>query len=290
MKNLFQTIFLILVVSGFSSILAQKNSDKNLLPPPQTLIKRTNVKTEKRTFGAGGTVTILGAPNGSITIEGWNKNQFELTAEVEIQAANEEDLTTLSAVNGFILDESPNHINIITSGTHSKELVKRLGKKFPKRLLDLPWKIDFKLKVPATCDLEVNTGRGDFSLSGVEGAISIKSLESTNANLNLIGGTILATFGMGNVNVKIGTRSWRGRNAEIQLAIGTMNVEFPTIFNAEINASILRNGKIDNKYASLKPDEDQPFTDKTVFGKAGNGGATLSFTVGDGNLLLTSPK
>src|SRR5215212_1767582 len=35
----------------------------------QTLVKRTTYKSEKIDFGAGGTVTIVGAPIGSIAIE-----------------------------------------------------------------------------------------------------------------------------------------------------------------------------------------------------------------------------
>lgn len=39
------------------------------------LLKRTIYKNETIEFGAGGTVSIIGAPNGSIEIEGWQKNE-----------------------------------------------------------------------------------------------------------------------------------------------------------------------------------------------------------------------
>lgn len=249
------------------------------------LIKRTTYKTENIEFGVGGTVSIVGAPSGSIIIEGWQKNEVEISAEIEIQAENETDLAQLAQVNGFALDESFGHIRILTVGTFDKKYMKRVAKKFPKNLLAMPFKIDYHIKVPAFCDLEIDGGSGDLTLSGVEGAMRIKVLES-NAKLNLIGGTIVATFGSGNVDIKILTRSWRGRDADIQLANGTMNIQLANNLNANVDATVLRSGQIENSFSLLKPRSRTKFTDKLITAKAGTGGATLSFTVGDGTLKL----
>ncbi len=251
------------------------------------LIKQTTYKTDNIEFGVGGTVSITGAPSGSIIVEGWQKNEVEITAEIEIQAENEADLAQLAQVNGFALDESFGHIRIITIGTFDKNYMKRVAKKFPKNLLAMPFKIDYHIKVPVICDLEIDGGSGDLTLSGVEGAMRIKVLES-NAKLNLIGGTIVATFGSGNVDIKILTRSWRGRDADIQLASGTMNIQFANNLNAEIDATVLRSGQIENTFSILKPRSRTKFTDKLITAKSGNGGAKLSFTVGDGTLKLAT--
>ena len=251
------------------------------------LIKQTTYKTDNIEFGVGGTVSITGAPSGSIVVEGWQKNEVEITAEIEIQAENEADLAQLAQVNGFALDESFGHIRIITIGTFDKNYMKRVAKKFPKNLLAMPFKIDYHIKVPVICDLEIDGGSGDLTLSGVEGAMRIKVLES-NAKLNLIGGTIVATFGSGNIDIKILTRSWRGRDADIQLASGTMNIQFANNLNAEIDATVLRSGQIENTFSILKPRSRTKFTDKLITAKSGNGGAKLSFTVGDGTLKLAT--
>ncbi|MEP7036759.1 MAG: hypothetical protein ABI891_00305, partial [Acidobacteriota bacterium] len=198
-------------------------------------LKRTTYKTENVDFGVGGTVSIVGAPNGAITIEGWQKNEVEITAEIEVQADDESDLAQLAQISTYILDESFGHLRISSLGVYDKQYVKSVAKKFPKNLMEMPLKIDYKIKVPTYCDLEIDGGRGDLTLSNVEGAMRIKVLES-NAKLNLIGGTILATFGKGNVDVTIPNRSWRGRNADIQLATGIMNVRFPPNLSAFVDA------------------------------------------------------
>jgi hypothetical protein len=250
------------------------------------LFKRTTYKTENINFGAGGTVSINGAPNGSISIEGWRKNEVEITADIEVQAETETDLAMLAQVNTFVLDENFGHITVQSVGAHDKKYLKSAAKKFPKNLLALPFRIDYRIKVPVYCDLEINGGRGDLTLSNVEGMIRINVLE-TNARLDLIGGTLQATFGSGTVEVTIPTRGWRGRSADVQLASGTMNVRLPPNLSAELDAKVLRNGQIENSYNTLKPRERAKFTNKSIAAKAGNGGANLSFTVGDGTLKLS---
>ncbi len=253
------------------------------------LIKRTTYKTETVEFGVGGTVSIIGAPAGSITVEGWSKNAVEISAEVEMQAGSEADLAELAKVNGFAIDEDFGHIRITSVGTHDKNYMKRVAKKFPKNLLGLPFKIDYVIKVPVYCDLEIDGGKGDLSLSGVEGALKINYLE-TNARLNLIGGSVVATFGSGTVEVVIPNRSWRGRSADVQLAGGTMKIQVPLNLNANLDAEVLRVGRIENALTNLKPRDRTKFTEKSMAAKAGNGGAALSFTVGDGTIKLAETE
>ena len=252
------------------------------------LLKRTTYKTDTVDFGVGGTFSILGAPNGSISIESWQKKEVEITAEIEVQAANEADLAALAAISGYTLDSSLGRVSVVSVGTFDKEYMKRTAKKFPKNLLALPFRIDYKIKVPSFCDLEVDGGNGDFKLSGVDGAMKINYLNS-NADITLTGGTISATFGGGTVSVKIPTRGWRGRFAEIQVVKGDLSVQLPPKLNAEITAKVLRTGKIENSDTELKPrDRKSQFTDQTINAKAGNGGIPINLTVGDGVLKIVS--
>lgn len=250
------------------------------------LLKRTTYKTENMDFGAGGTFSINGAPNGSITIEGWQKNEVEISADIEVQAETEADLALLSQINTFVLDEGFGHITVQSVGTYDKKYLKSAAKKIPKNLLALPFRIDYRIKVPSYCDLEINGGRGDLNLAKVEGMIRINVLE-TSAKLDLVGGVVVATFGSGTVEVEIPARGWRGRSADIQLSSGTMNIGLPPNLSAEIDAKVLRNGQIENSFKNLKPRDRTKFTEKTVVAKTGNGGASLAFTVGDGTLKLS---
>lgn len=283
LKNI--CVYLCLSAANFF-LLASFSQAQTVVNNAAPLLKRTAYKTETIDFGAGGTVSIGGAPVGAITVEGWQKNSVEITAEVEVQAANEADLALLAQVNTFTIDQQFGHIRVQSVGAYDKQYMKRVAKKFPKNLLNMPFKIDYRIKVPVFCDLEIDGGRGDFGLSNVEGLIQIKFLE-TAAKMNLIGGNVVATFGGGSVDVTIPTAGWRGKAADLQLVKGNMTVRLARNLSADIDAAVLRGGQIENAFAALKPREQRrQFTDKSVQAKSGNGGAPLSFTVGDGALKL----
>jgi hypothetical protein len=262
---------LLLVVFPTAALAQQKSKGNASATPAATpALTRTTTRHEVRRFGYGSTLTILGAPAGSITIEAWPRSEIDITADIELHADTEEDLARLSQVNSFMLDEDVNHLRILTTGMHDKKFMRRVAKDFPKKLLNLPWKIDYRVRVPVTTDLEINVGRGAFSLTGVEGAISFTAVES-DARLTLTGGAVMATV---------------GRGADVRLATGDLTLELPPGFNADIDADILRNGQIESSYTQLEPRERTTMTPRSIKTRAGSGGPTLTFTVGDGTLRI----
>ena len=253
--------------------------------PAIQLLTRTSTRHETARFSYGGTVTLIAAPRGSVTVEGWQRNEVEVTASIELQAPTEADLDLLAKVNTFVFDEDLNHISVLTTGTHDRAFMKRSAKNFPKQLLNLPWKIDYRVRVPINTDLEVNAGHGEVKLSGVEGALRITATESDTA-LTLTGGTISTTVTAGSISFAIPARSWRGSGADIRIASGTINVDLQPGFSGDIDADVLRTGKIINTYEGLISREKPGLTERTVRARAGSGGAYFKFTVGDGTVNI----
>jgi len=253
--------------------------------PEIRLLTRTSTRRETRRFSYGGTVTLIAAPRGSITIEGWSRNEVELRADIELKGPTEADLDQLAAVNNFVFDEDLNHLSVLTTGTHDRMFMKRAAKNFPKKLLNLPWKIDYRLRVPATTDLEISAGHGSVKLSGAEGALRIRANESETA-LTLTGGTVSTTVAAGVITFTVLSRSWRGNGADIRIASGTINVELPPGFSGDIDAEVLRTGKIVNNYEGLEAREKPGITERTVRARAGSGGAYFKFMVGDGTVNI----
>ena len=253
----------------------------NTTPAVTTLLKRTTTRNESCRLNYGGTVTLLGAPKGSIQIEGWPKSEVALTADIELQAETEADLNLLAPLNNFAFDDDGDHLRIFTSGTHDRAFMKKAAKNFPKRLLNLPWKIDYRLRVPASTDIEIDAGHGPIKLSGVEGALRVNATEG-EASLTLTGGSVSVTMAAGNVTLSIPTRSWRGSGVEIRLAAGVLDVDLPAGFNGDIDADVLRVGKIVNAHDGVLSREKPGITERTMRARAGAGGAYFKFTVGDG--------
>ena len=189
-------------------------------------------------------------------------------------------------MTGFVTDETIARTGIISVGTNNKLGDKKLWKKFPKNLLNMPYRIDYVVSVPRYCDLEIDGGKGDVSVTGVEGSLRANLLE-TNAKFEVSGGTTAITVTTGSVDIAFGVRGWRGRSATVLVASGDLKVKLPSNLSAEIDAMVLRTGAIENTFPDLKPrDRKVQFSDKAVIAKAGVGGAPMKFTVGDGRLKI----
>jgi hypothetical protein len=275
---------ILLCVSLLLAFASPVYSQKTPAPEIQ-LLTRTSTRRETARFSYGGTVTLIAAPRGSVTVEGWSRNEVELTANIEIKAPTEADLDQLVKVNTFVFDEDLNHISILTTGTHDRAFMKRSAKNFPKKLLNLPWKIDYRVRVPINTDLEVNAGHGEIKLSGVEGALRLSATES-DTMLTLTGGTVSGTITAGSITFSIPARSWRGSGADLRIASGTINVDLQPGFSGDIDADVLRTGKIVNTYEGLTSREKPGLTERTVRARAAAGGAYFKFTVGDGTINI----
>ncbi len=269
----------------------QSNEKKGAAAAAQAApaLKRTTARREVRRLGFGGSLTIYGAPAGSVTIEGWSKGEVEITAEVEQSADTEENLNRLSALNGFVLDEDVNHLRITTVGVHDRSFMKRAARDMPKALAAtlaaMPWKIDYHVRVPSAVDLEIYTGRGSLNVNGVEGALRVNAGDGP-ADFTLAGGDVEATLRSGTVNVRVPARSWRGRGMSVRLASGELNVELPAGFSGDVDAEVLRAGRVENSHSALAPRESTRPTERSLQARAGAGGAPLSFTVGDGTIRI----
>src|SRR5215207_3855518 len=264
----------------------EKKSGPTAQVQPAPLLKRTTTRRELKRLGYGGSVTVEGAPEGSVTVEAWQRSEVEVTAEVEQSADTEENLTRLAALNTFAVDEDVNHVRVMTVGLHDRKYAKRAAKGLPKHLPAMPWRIDYRVKVPAACDVEINAGRGALVVTGVEGALRVNAGGGPDSLFALAGGDVEATLASGPVTVRPSARSWRGRGLRLRLASGDLTVELPAGFNGDVDAEVLRAGRIDNTYAGLAPRERTAPTERSLQARAGNGGATLSFTVGDGTLRI----
>jgi hypothetical protein len=250
------------------------------------LLKRTTTRREVRRLGFGGSLTIYGAPAGSVTVEGWSKGEVEIIAEVEQSADTEENLNRLAALNGFVLDEDVNHLRLTTVGVHDRKFLKRTARDLPKALASMPWKIDYHLRVPASVDLEIYNGSGALSVTGVEGALRVNAGDGP-ADFTLAGGDVEATLQSGTVSVRVPARSWRGRGMSVRLASGDLSVELPAGFSGDVDAEVLRAGRVENAFAGLAPRERTQATERSLQARAGQGGAALSFTVGDGTIRIS---
>src|SRR6185503_21174004 len=270
-----------LVPSSPSFAVVQKKTIEVVAPPA---VVRTISRHEVRRFGYGGTFTLVGAPAGSITIEGWTRNEIDISAEIELRASTDADLELLSRFNNFVVDLDADHLQVLTHGTHDPAFMRPV-KKFPKALLGLPWKIDYRIRVPFATDMEVNAGRGPLHISNVEGNIRVSAAEG-DADLKLSAGTLSATLIKGKLNLEVPARSWGRGSAELRVAAGEIAVMIPAGFSGDFDAEVLRAGRITNSYEGLEPRDNTTPNQVKASLRAGAGGGSFNLTVGDGTIVI----
>jgi hypothetical protein len=275
--TLFAAVFLLT-----TAVVAQQKKVTELSRAPQLV--RTTTRHELRRLAYGSTLTIIGPPDSSITIEGWQRSEVDVSAEIQLRADTEADLDLLAAVNTFVLDEDANHLRVMSTGTHDKAFMRSVAKKFPKVLLGLPWRIDYRIRVPFIIDLDINAGRGPISISGVEGNIQFSAAESATT-LKLTGGTVYGMIATGTVKLEVPARSWRGVGATFRVAAGDITIEIPAGFSGDFDAEVLRAGKIDSTYEDLAR-TSRGVDPRTLSARAGAGGAAFKLTVADGVIVI----
>lgn len=249
-------------------------------------IKRTVTKTERMPFGAGGTVTVAGAPTGAIRIKPASGNEVVINAKIEIQADNEAELAKLTEITGYITEESLSRVAITVVGSHTKGIFKKIPKKTAAKLATLPYTIDLDIEVPKYCDVVLNGGKGDLTVEGLEGSLSANFIESA-AVIRIVSGAVNITVGQGSVDIALGTKGWRARTADVSVAKGDIIARFPANFSAELDAVVLRTGAIYNIIEGMTPrDRKVEPTERLMQMKAGVGGPRVKFTVGDGSIRL----
>src|SRR5205085_11514210 len=103
---------------------------------------------------------------------------------------------------------------------------------------------------------------------------------------SLSGGLVQVVIQIGTMDLCITVRGWDGLGSEFQLGSCVMMVELLPGFSADINADVLRTGQIKNTFADLQPTSRNSIQPASIRARAGNGGATLTFTVGDGSIEI----
>jgi hypothetical protein len=136
-------------------------------------------------------------------------------------------------------------------------------------------------------DVSIDAGTGPIKVSGFEGMVRINAVESV-ADLSLTGSDLSVIIQKGAVNFTVPARAWHGLRAEIKLASGKLAVDLMPGFSGDIDADVLRVGEVKSAFPGLEPRERNSIGPRSVRARAGNGGAMLTFTVGDGTIEIGS--
>jgi hypothetical protein len=237
---------------------------------PAPLVEHSATLEQEIDAGYGQLLTIATGPHGSVQVSAWRDHKIRVEARVELHAANEADLALLATVVGIDLDPGPTSVTILTHGTHDPKWMKHF-KDFPKRLLALPWRVDYVVWVPEYTALNVEVADGETLVDGINGIVSVVS-ERGDVRVSDISGPARLSAAGGNLEVTTRERSWRGGNLSASCS-GDLSFVAPAGFNGDVRIVAGHGATLEG------PDETHDIgTDHDL--KLGTGGSALSLAAG----------
>lgn len=188
----------------------------------------------------GGEV-VLDNVNGKITIEGWDREEVSVIAEIRVRDRNEDRAQELLDEIEIDFDERRGEIRIrtITPKRNSGFWGWASGNKSSVSVY-------YRVKVPEECSLDIDNTNGAIEVSDVEGEIR---LESTNGKIwtESVGGTVDANTTNGSIKVDIADIT-SSKDMEFTTTNGSVKIYLPEDAGFDLNARTT-NGSIKTDFS-----------------------------------------
>lgn len=221
-------------------------------------------------LAANGRISVSNV-NGSISVEGWDRNEVKLEVIKKADSAE-----TLSEVEVKITDR-PDFLKIETD---YKNL--RYSGQNRRRKLE----VNYKLTVPKNAILNsIETVNGTVAIKGVHGEAKASAVNGnvdvanirSDADLSTVNGEVIADFD----NVETGGR------ISLNTVNGSVKVTFPSDLNATLKAESL-NGNISNDFGL--PVKRGEYVGRNMHGRIGNGATQIKLNSVNGALTILRKK
>ncbi len=202
--------------------------------------------------------------NGSVEIDGWEREQVEVQATKTGRRASELDLVNID------VHSEDNLVTVHTLYPHGD---------------GVEVAVDYKIHVPYRVLLSViETVNGDVRVSGIEGA---GFLRSVNGDVEVLSSAGRFSAKTTNGSVHLDLRQLPGgRPMEVSTVNGTVLLELPTSVNAELRVENL-NGNFDSE---MPIREKTSLSSKGFSGRLGAGGSEVILNSTNGDIRIKAGR
>ena len=205
---------------------------------------------------------VLDNSNGSISVTGSSGRGIVVQARVVASAESDADARAL------VKD-----VSVTLEGG-------RLRATGPTNQRRQSWWVSYRIDVPASFDLSLETSNGSVSVTGVNGRIDA---ETSNGSLRMtdIGGRVNARTDNGSVHVTLNGRRWEGDGLSVTTSNGSARLDLPDSYNARLIA-----GTNNGSMTLDVPVTVQGRISKNIDTTLGSGGATIEVRTSNGSLRV----
>ncbi len=169
-----------------------------------------------------GTLTVDGAKNGGVRVEGWDGSEIQVQARVETWADDEADARARAG-----------EIEIDTGDT--------LIARGPEQHRRGGWSVSYRIRVPRFSSLDLATHNGGISIAGVSGEIRF-SAKNGGVTLADLGGDVQGKTTNGGLKVELAGNSWDGEGLDVETTNGGVSLWVPEGYSAELTTGTVNGG------------------------------------------------
>lgn len=175
-----------------------------------------------------GRLTVDATPNGSISVEAWDRSDIKVLAIVRTSARDEARAKEIAAA-----------VQVQTAGGR----VSATGPDTSRREW---WSVSYRVSVPRRNDLDLSSRNGGITINGVTGRVEF---DTTNGGVRLVdlGGSVRGSTHNGGLMVTLGGQRWDGEGLDVETTNGGVTLSIPDGYNAELETRT-RNGGFRTDY------------------------------------------
>ncbi len=202
------------------------------------------------------------ARNGSIAVEGWDRNDVQVRARVVATADTDARARQIAG-----------DVRITTDGG-------RVRADGPSRDEDESWWVSWRISVPRALALRLGTTNGSITVAGIA---SRMDLQTTNGSLRLtdLGGDVHGRTTNGSVRVQLSGRTWDGAGLTVETSNGSVRLAVPDGYAAHLETGT-RNGSVHVDF----PITVQGRLSRDISADLGGGGPTIRVTTRNGSVRV----
>jgi hypothetical protein len=200
--------------------------------------------------------------NGSIAVRGSDRRDVLVRATVRTFGATDADARRVAA------------------GVRIEAVGGRVRSDGPTDLQGEGWSVSFEIDVPRTAQMALNTRNGSIAIADFGGAVEFHA-QNGSIQLRRVDGDIRGTTSNGSVSLTLDGNRWNGQGLDVQTRNGSIQINVPDGYAAEIETSTTR-GRVQNDFQAGGSNASNGPLTTTV----GGGGARLRVTTVNGSVSI----
>lgn len=176
----------------------------------------TFCEVREATIGAAGPLDINAAPNGGITVRGWDRGDALVRARIVAHAETAADARRLTS-----------EVRLDTTGGVKVEGPQR------DRDRDEGWSVNYEVSVPKNAMVTLTTNNGGIVIENFGGTANFHT-HNGGISLRGVSGDIKGETTNGGVNVDLVGDRWDGAGLDVTTHNGGINIRMPEHYSAEL--------------------------------------------------------